>query len=97
VAPSAVPGTTRAARLTAPLRPLDGAVNAVADACDRAVPWLWWPLDPPDRGTPHDARRHALYAAHWAVLGVVSWALFTGAWDRRAHLTARRAGESLAP
>ena len=101
----APPSRTVADRLTARVAGLDHGTNAVHDALNRAVPWLWWPLSVPSSDARLTAREHALYAVHagvgigaacllgsrrgriaaiGGVAAVASWAVFTGAWDRRA-------------
>lgn len=108
----APPPPSAADRCTRPLTGADPAVNALHDALNAALPWLWWPLR-----VPSDVRRlavpeHALYAVHaglgitlacalaprparrrvagaGALLAAASWAVFTGAWDRRADQDAR--------
>jgi len=96
---------TLADRLTERVSALDDGTNAVHDALNRAVPWLWWPLAVPPADRRLAAGEHALYAVHagigigaacllgsrrgrmvaiGGVAAVASWALFTGAWDRRA-------------
>lgn len=57
------------------------AANAITDAMNRAVPWLWWPLGVPRRDEPLPPAAHALYAVHGAAI----------------HAVARRAGVRLGP
>lgn len=64
--------TTLATRLSAPLSPLDRPANAIADAMNRAVPWLWWPLRVPAAAAPMPAAAHALYVAHGVLLAVAA-------------------------
>jgi hypothetical protein len=97
-------------RATAPLAALDDAVNDVHDRLNRAVPWLWAPLDVPQSDRPLGRAEHALYAAHSAAAvalavafgrpraalvltgaAIASWAVFTGAWNRRAGQAASAA------
>ena len=97
------PDSALALLLSRPLAPLDEAVNAVTDALNDAIPWLWWPLAVPPRETIMSPGAHVLYVVHavagWAAAraaglrlgprlalagGFAGWALFTGAWDRRA-------------
>ncbi len=59
---------TLAVRLSGPLAPADGAANAITDAMNDAVPWLWWPLDVPAADAPMPAAANALYAVHAVVL-----------------------------
>ena len=101
----APPGPDLAERLSAPLAGLDGRVNAVHDRLNAAVPWLWTPLAVPAPDERLGPAHHALYAAHAAVglallrrrrtvgvvLAVASWAVFTGAWNRRADQAASAA------
>lgn len=101
----APPGPDLAERLSAPLAGADDAVNAVHDRLNAAVPWLWTPLAVPRPEQRLGPSHHALYAAHAAlglallrrrrtfgvVLAVASWAVFTGAWNRRADQAASAA------
>ncbi len=79
---------------------LDRPANAVTDAMNIAVPWLWWPLEVPARDAPLPGAAHVLYAVHavllWQVarrppvaasvfVAAVGWVVFTAAWDRRAE------------
>jgi hypothetical protein len=94
---------TLAARATHRMRVLDAPANAITDAMNAAVPWLWWPLRVPDAVRPMPGAAHVLYVVHavaleragraagirvgpWraAVLALLGWLWFTGAWDRRA-------------
>ena len=98
-------GPDLAERLSAPLAGADDRVNAVHDRLNAAVPWLWTPLDVPRTETRLGPAHHALYAVHAAigiallprrrtvgvVLAVASWAVFTGAWNRRADQAASAA------
>lgn len=59
---------TPATRLSAPLAPLDRCANAITDAMNRAVPWLWWPLPVPAPSQPMPGAAHALYVAHGVLL-----------------------------
>jgi hypothetical protein len=59
---------TLAARSTARLARFDAPANAITDAMNRVVPWLWWPLDVPDPDRPLPGGAHVLYAAHAVVL-----------------------------
>lgn len=87
--------------LSAPVVRADHANLALQDAINAAVPWLWWPLEVPAVERPMPPGAHALYVVHawviartiglprgpgWTVATVASWAIFTGAWDRRARL-----------
>lgn len=89
----------RIATILAPAA-LDRPANAVTDAMNAAVPWLWWPLAVPARDAPLSGAAHVLYAVHAVVLwrvarrppvaasiavAVAGWVVFTGAWDRRAE------------
>ena len=101
----APPGPDLAERLTAPLAGADDAVNALHDRLNAAVPWLWTPLAVPRTDERLGPAHHALYAAHAAaglvvlrrrrgvgvVLALASWAVFTGAWNRRADQAASAA------
>ncbi len=51
------------ARALAP-RVLDPPANAITDAMNAAVPWMWWPLDVPPRGQPFGTDAHVLYVVH---------------------------------
>jgi len=106
----APPSPTLADQLTKRFATLDHSTNAVHDALNRAVPWLWWPLTVPGTDRRLAAREHALYAVHaglgiglacalsparsrsiavaGGVAALASWAIFTGAWDRRADQAA---------
>ena len=90
---------TTADRLSRPLRRLDGPNLALQDRLNALVPWLWWPVGVPSADEPMRTGAHVLYAVHalavarvlrvprrpWAAaVAVASWALFSGAWDRRA-------------
>ncbi len=96
---------TLADRLSRPLAALDGPNLAVQDRLNDLVPWLWWPLGRPSPDAVMAPAAHALYAAHawviasvlriprrpWSVaVAVLSWAAFSGAWDRRAAVRATR-------
>jgi hypothetical protein len=59
---------TRADRWSTPLRALDAPANAISDVLNRAVPWLWWPLDVPSREAPLGRGAHVLYAVHGTVV-----------------------------
>ena len=48
---------------------------------NRAVPWLWWPLDVPREDAPLPQAAHALYAVHGAAI----------------YAAARRAGVRVGP
>lgn len=63
---------TLATRLSAPLSRLDRPANAITDAMNRAVPWLWWPLAVPDRAAPMPAAAHSLYVAHGIALAAAA-------------------------
>ncbi len=54
------------------MAPFDAPANAISDAMNRAVPWLWWPLAVPSRDAPLGGGAHALYAVHGAVLHAVA-------------------------
>lgn len=88
-----------ATRLSAPLARWDAPNLRLQDALNRALPWLWFPVGPPDPARRMTAGAHALYVVHayviaraarlprrsaWALGTLLSWAFFTGAWDRRA-------------
>ena len=90
---------TLADRLSRPLAGLDGPNLALKDRLNELVPWLWWPVGRPAEDAPMRASAHVLYAVHaWAIARVLrvprrpwsvavaalSWAAFSGAWDRRA-------------
>lgn len=90
---------TLADRLSRPLASTDGPNLLLQDRLNRVLPWLWWPVGPPAPEEPMRAPAHALYAAHawlaaralgvprrapWLVATALSWAAFSGAWDRRA-------------
>lgn len=92
-----------ATALSAPLAPLDERNLAFQDHLNASIPWLWWPLEVPAAGEPMPGGAHVLYLAHawviaralrlprrgpWTLATLLSWALFTGAWDRRAARTA---------
>ena len=42
--------------------------NAITDAMNEAVPWLWWPLEVPDPQRPLTPAAHVLYAVHGLVV-----------------------------
>ena len=106
----AQPMETLATRLSGPLAPLDGPANAITDAMNAAVPWLWWPLDPPPQEEAMGAGAHVLYVAHGLAAWLpvrrrvpvpvalaaagVGWLWWTGAWDRRAVRPAGRPAAS---
>lgn len=85
--------------LSAPLAGLDGPNLAFQDALNARAGRLWWPLAVPSAHTPMPPEAHALFLVHawviarvagvprgraWAGATLAGWALFTGAWDRRA-------------
>jgi hypothetical protein len=57
---------TLAARLTAPLAPLDRRVNALNDLGRRVLPWAWWPARAPRRTEPYGLGHHVV-AFGWAL------------------------------
>ncbi len=61
-------GATVAVRLSTAFARLDGPANAITDAMNGAVPWLWFPLAVPDPREPMPAGAHALYAIHAVAL-----------------------------
>ncbi len=71
------PDSALAVSFSRPLTPLDGSVNAVTDAMNATVPWLWWPLDVPPRDRVMPPGAHVLYVAH-AAAGWVAARAVTG-------------------
>ena len=51
---------TLLARATAPLAPLDPALNALSDLGNKVTPWMWWPIDPPKKTESYDIPRLGL-------------------------------------
>lgn len=91
---------SRLARLfSAPLEPWDRPNLRLQDGLNRRVARLWWPVGVPSRNAQMPTAAHGLYVVHawgiaalvrlprrraWGLMTFASWALFTGAWDRRA-------------
>ena len=94
-----VAASALADRLSSPIARWDAANLRFQDRLNALAPWGWWPIGPPAPDTPMPASAHALYVAHayavarvlrmprgavWAAGTLLSWAAFTGPWDRRA-------------
>ena len=98
--------------LSTPLERWDAPNLALQDALNARAGRLWWPVGVPAADAPMPAGAHALYAAHawgiaavlrvplgrpWAAATLLTWALFTGAWDRRASYRSSSRSVSASP